>query len=101
MWQGWINLILGAWLIISAFVPSLQTPANLIIVGILAAVFGFWTYKNWQGDIAGILGIWMFLSGIWWNLLSPANFIIVGLLLGICSVWEGLVHPKPTAPHAS
>jgi hypothetical protein len=82
MWQGWLNLILGVWLIISGFVSPLQSPANLIIVGILAAVFGFWSYKNWQGDVIGILG--------------PANFIIVGVLMIIAGLWEGLSHPKPT-----
>lgn len=99
MWQGWINLILGVWLILTGFVSTLQTPLNLIIVGILAVIFGFWTYKNWQGDVAGVLGIWLFLSGVWWNLLSPLNFIIVGVLLGIVGIWEGLVHPKEMTPH--
>lgn len=101
MWQGWINLILGAWLILSGFIPALRTPANIIIVGILAIIFGFWVYKDWRGDVAGILGIWAFLSGVWWNLLSPGNFIIVGLLLGIVGLWEGISHPKPATPHAS
>jgi len=101
MWQGWTNLVLGVWLIISAFVPSLQTPANLIIVGILAAVFGFWTYKDWRGNVSGFLGIWSLLSGVWFNLISPVNFFIVGLLLGISGIWEGLVHPKPSAPRTS
>jgi len=100
MWQGWINLILGLWLILSGLVSALQTPANLIITGVLAVVFGFWTYKNWQGDVAGVLGIWLFLSGIWWNLLSPVNFIVVGLLLGVIGLWEGLIHPREMTPHA-
>jgi hypothetical protein len=96
MWQGWLNLILGVWLIISGFVSPLQSPANLIIVGILAAVFGFWSYKNWQGDVIGILGIWLLLCGIWFGILGPANFIIVGVLMIIAGLWEGLSHPKPT-----
>lgn len=99
MWQGWINLILGVWLIISGFIPSLQTPANFIIIGILAMVFGFWTYKNWLGDAAGILGIWLFLNGVWFHIFSPVNFIIVGVLLAISGLWEGTTHTKQVSPH--
>jgi len=100
MWQGWVNLVLGVWLILSGLITPLQTPANLIIVGLLAAVFGFWTYKDWLGDIAGVLGLWAILSGIWFNLLSPANFLIVGVLLVGSGYWVGFTHSKPATPHA-
>jgi len=96
MWQGWVNLILGAWLILSTFVTALRTPANLIIVGILAVIFGFWTYKDWRGDVAGILGLWSFLCGVWFHIFSPVNFFIVGLVMAISGLWEGLSkHPTP------
>jgi hypothetical protein len=101
MWQGWINLVLGVWLIISGLVSSLQTPANLIITGILVAVFGFWTYKDWLGDIIGVLGLWSLLSGIWFSLFSPANFLIVGVLIGGLGFWEAYLHSKPITPHTS
>ncbi len=94
MWQGWVNLILGIWLIISGFVSSLQTPANLIVVGILATVFGFWAYKMWQGIANGILGLWTLLSGLVFHLLNPTNFIIVGLLMGVFGAWEGYSQRK-------
>jgi len=101
MWQGWINLILGVWLILSAFVAPLQTPANLVIVGILAAVFGFSTFKNWQGDVAGVMGVWAFLCGVWFKVLTPANFLIVGLILAISGLWEGLMTTRHATPHTS
>ncbi len=44
MWQQWVNAILGLWLILSAFLgfsASAQT-TNLVIVGIIVAVLGFW-----------------------------------------------------------
>ena len=42
-WPEWINVILGIWLIIAAFIPSVVTAAaNNIIVGILIAIFGIW-----------------------------------------------------------
>jgi len=42
-WQDWINGLLGIWLVISGFVPSLMTKWNLIIVGVLVAILGFWS----------------------------------------------------------
>jgi len=91
MWQGWINLVLGVWLILSGFISPLQTPANLIIVGILAAICGFWGAKNWKGRINGILGLWIFLSGSVFNLAFSWNFIISGILLSILGIWRAII----------
>lgn len=44
MWQQWVNGVLGLWLILSAFIgftPSAMT-TNLVIVGIVVAILGFW-----------------------------------------------------------
>jgi hypothetical protein len=44
MWQHWINLIAGIWLIISAYVgfsPAAMT-VNLVITGAIVAILGFW-----------------------------------------------------------
>ncbi len=101
MWQGWVNLILGAWLILSAFVPALRTPANLASLGILIAVFGFWVSREWQGKLIGILGIWAFLGGAWFNFLAPGNFIIIGLIVSACGLWCGLRHSGKATPHTS
>lgn len=38
MWQTWVNLIIGLWLIISGVVVKLQRPANFIIVGIIVVI---------------------------------------------------------------
>lgn len=43
MWEQWVNGILGVWLVISPFLglsPNAMT-TNLVIVGILVAIFGF------------------------------------------------------------
>ncbi len=90
MWQGWVNVVLGIWMLISGFVPSLQTPVNLIIVGLLIAVMGFTAYKTWQGIVNGILGLWLFVSGAIIHLMAPANFIIVGLVVALIALWEAL-----------
>jgi hypothetical protein len=91
MWQGWITLVLGMWLLFSLFISSLQTPLNLIIIGILAAVSGFWSSKNWQGWVNGILGLWILLSGSVFNLAFSWNFIISGILLILLGFWRGIL----------
>jgi len=49
-WQGWTAGILGIWLIIAAFIPSLQAHAgnmwNCIIVGVLLMVAGFGAFEG-------------------------------------------------------
>jgi len=94
MWQGWINLVIGVWLVISGIFATLQTPINMIIVGILAAIFGFWAYKMWQGIVNGVLGIWVLLSGLAFNLVIPVNFIVVGIVMGALGVWTGLTRAE-------
>ncbi len=42
MWQGWIDLAVGIWLIISDFIPALRTPTSMLAAGAVAIVFGFW-----------------------------------------------------------
>lgn len=44
MWQAWLNGIIGLWLILSAFLGfgDVAKTWNLVICGILVAVFGFW-----------------------------------------------------------
>ena len=92
MVQGWINLILGIWLIVSGIFTTLHHPINMVITGILAMVFGFWLYKMWQGFVVGLLGLWTILSGLVLNLIVPANLIIVGLVMGLLGLWIGLGH---------
>ncbi|MFH1173272.1 MAG: SPW repeat protein [bacterium] len=45
MWQAWVSGVIGLWLILSAFLGFSNDFMvwNLVITGILVAVFGFWT----------------------------------------------------------
>ncbi|MCI0619584.1 SPW repeat protein [Candidatus Wolfebacteria bacterium] len=45
MWQNWVNGILGLWILISPFVglEGSNMTTNLVIVGIVVAVLGFWS----------------------------------------------------------
>lgn len=44
MWQNWINAILGLWIILSSFLGMSADAmiTNLVIVGIVVAILGFW-----------------------------------------------------------
>ena len=104
MWQGWIDLAVGIWLVVCAFVPGLQTPASMIVPGIAAFVFGFWgaaRVNSWQGTVNGIIGIWLFLSGIAFNLFVLWNFFIAGALVGVLSIWNVARHSEPAQLHTA
>lgn len=92
MWTNWVSLAIGAWIFISGWIPAVQSEWNLIIFGVLAAVFGFASYKNWQGIVNGVAGIWLFLCGIWFMIMAPANFLITGIVMVLLGLWGALYH---------
>jgi len=86
MYQGWIKLIIGVWLIISGLISYLMSPVNMMITGFIVAVCCFESYRLWQAMAIGSLGLWLFMSGIshqlmHTHLVSPINFFCVGILL--------------------
>jgi len=87
MWQGWVNFIVGLWLILSGIIGSLGVSVNYIIAGIIVAVLGFIAAKQWQGIVDGILGLWLILSGILGSLMASANLFIVGIVVAVLSIW--------------
>jgi hypothetical protein len=104
MWQGWMDFAVGVWLIVSGFIPALQTPSSMIVAGIVAFVFGFWgaaRVNSWQGTINGILGVWLFLSGIAFSLIVPWNFFISGAVIGILAIWNVAQHESSGQIHAA
>ena len=48
-WEEWINIILGAWLVISPWVLGISVPAaraNLVVLGLLVMALAF--YEFWE-----------------------------------------------------
>ncbi len=89
MWQGWVNGIVGIWLIVSGLIGGLQQSWNYIIFGAVIAVLGFWSAtRRWQGWVDGVLGVWLIVSGIIASLMAPVNSIIVGIVVAVMSFWE-------------
>ncbi len=98
MWQAWLNIAVGIWLIICAFVPALWTPASMIVPGVVSFVFGFWgggMESSWQGYVNGVIGTWLFLSGIWFMLYEPWNFFLSGIVVTVLAIWNSIQHQHP------
>ncbi len=97
MWQGWIDLADGVWLIIAGFIFSIRTPASMLIAGCVAILFGFWaSTRSWQGAVNGIIGIWLFVSAVWFNLAVPWNFFISGVIVAAMAIWNISAHSTVT-----
>lgn len=86
MWQGWISFIPGLWLIISGIISGIQGPGNMIIVGIITVILGFFLQRRWEGIINGILGIWLCLCAFIPGLITSPNFFITGILIVFISI---------------
>jgi SPW repeat len=97
-WQDVVNLILGAWLLVSPWVlryADQPTPAwNAHIVGIIIIVLAaaaIWAFQKWEEWINALLGLWLIVSP--WLLGFSAmreplwNQIIVGIIVGALALW--------------
>jgi hypothetical protein len=86
MWQGWISLIIGVWLILSGLSSGLQGPFNMVLFGLLAVLVGFFLLRGWEGVFTGIFGIWLIISGFISGFVTAQNFIVIGILISIISI---------------
>jgi hypothetical protein len=101
MWPCRVKIIIGTWLVISGFIPVLQSPINFLVVGFFTAICCFKSGKLWQATITGILGLWIFLCGLSYYIISsalhvvvPANFIIVGIAILVLGIWAMMKQSK-------
>ena len=55
-WQGYVNGIIGLWLILSSFVPALTDQVNLTLSGIVVVALAIWRmvhiYIHWHWPTA-------------------------------------------------
>ncbi len=99
-WPVWINVVVGAWLVISGGLLRFETAPlwNSIIVGIIVAALALWSYfgkQKWAhwGNI--VAGAWLFFSpwilgfadkpGPLWNSL------IFGVIAAADALWGALM----------
>jgi len=99
MWQGWVNGILGLWLIVASFTVTGSKTYNLmngLITGVVLLVLGIWgavSHRCWQGYAIAAIGAWMIVAGIWFpaNYMgNVANDIIAGMAVAVVSFSPGL-----------
>lgn len=95
MWQGWLNLLLGAWIAVAPF-TSLDVPwsrLNDICFGVVAVYVSgtIPVNKVWPAWLGIIAGIWVVISTyfkifmigegyIWSNVISGMAILIAGVL---------------------
>ncbi|MCD6507731.1 SPW repeat protein [Candidatus Poribacteria bacterium] len=112
MWQGWVNLVLGIWMIVAGFVlPVTRTAVgiNFTIVGVIILGFALWTalrrdYLSW---VNVVMGIWAIVAS--WVLpiekaaegaeaaRHPAlwiNYLVVGVIVIVFALLCALRKPK-------
>jgi hypothetical protein len=87
MWQNWVDIVLGIWLILSGLSFPLVTEGNLVITGVLIFIIGLLTLRYFNGMIMVVLGFWMVISGLIISLATPANFIVNGALILLFALW--------------
>ena len=97
-WQDWVELALGAWLLVSPWVLGFQGTEiamwNAVILGGVIAVYAMFELgipKAWEEWISMLLGAWLVVSPFALK-FSAQHFaswdtIIVGVLTAVFAAW--------------
>lgn len=109
-WQDWVELTLGAWLLISPFVLQYSNLAgaaaiNSYVLGILVVAFASGALarpRMWEEGVNFVLGVWLFLSpmalGFSGDDIARWNHVIVGLLICADATMSWLQYPPSGKP---
>ena len=102
MLMYWISFIIGLWFFISGLAPGLVRVWNLLLVGILAIIFGLIAFyqnrKYWQGLVIAIIGLWVLICGFIEIYLVSWNFLLFGIIIAVLGLWAALASGKKSAP---
>jgi hypothetical protein len=97
--RPWINILAGVWAFITGYWVYMLQPLNIVILGAVITVFGFWTYeKEWQGVVNGLIGLWLILSAFFPVLMVPVNLWVSGIVVVVLAVWR-LISVSSHHPH--
>jgi len=107
---GWINLILGVWLIVSPFLlgfAGMGLSRSNVIFGIIIAILSLFQVSSpsestWAGWLSALFGIWVLISPFILGFVGMGalwNGIIVGIVVAIVAIWAATAsssaeHPK-------
>lgn len=109
MTAGWVGLIAGVWLMLSAFFFGAGFMSTAFTVGTLVALFSVieltsMESSSWVSWINGILGIWLIIApfiGAMMGVGALWNSIVLGVVIILVSIWVGtssstmgMGHPK-------
>lgn len=94
----WINLILGAWLIIAPFIGigalSVAASWSSIISGaviVIAAAVAVFRPQAWEEWVNALTGVWLIISpfvlGYVFLTAATWNHVIVGVIVAAMAIW--------------
>jgi hypothetical protein len=105
VWARWLNVILGAWLIISPWVVGPGDPAatwNTLIVGVvilLVALFAFRSADSTPSWLNVVLAVWLIIApwvlGFSSAVGATANSVVLGVIVGLLSLTASLAEAAP------
>ena len=98
LWQDWLSLVLGIWLIVSAWVIGRGAGnaliSNAYIMGLALAAFAIMAlvaFQLWEEWVTLVLGAWLLVSP--WFLGFNAgsvltwNTVLIGIVVTVCAAW--------------
>ncbi len=106
MWQFWVTLIVGLWLLLGSGVAGVNIAKDsyevgYLLAGIVSFVLGLWVFVGpvkgllkVLSAIIGIAGIWLGISAFISGLHGILNAIIVGIVLIVLGFWGGVTKPS-------
>jgi hypothetical protein len=108
---GWINLVLGLWLIASPFVIGFAGTGlsrNNVIFGIIIAILSLFQISSpsesaWSGWLNALFGLWMLVSPFilgFANIGALWNGIILGIVVSVLAIWAATSATSPQQPKA-
>lgn len=95
---GWINFVLGLWLIASPFLIGFSGTGlsrNNVIFGIIVAILSLFQVSSpsesaWAGWLNALFGIWVLVSPFILGFAGMGalwNGIIVGIVVAVLAIW--------------
>ena len=108
MWANWVNFVLGIWLVIAGFIPSITTSKtaslwNDLIVGILVLIFAFVAIsaKKALCWVNVVMGIWLIIAAFIPGIVGKKsgnlwNDLISGIIILAIALIAALQKPKTT-----
>jgi len=92
-WQDAVNVVLGAWLIVSPWAVGYQSElapmVNAFVIGaalIAAALGAIFAPRAWEEWIEGVLGLWLFVSPALLSFTADRGALLSAVITGIVIV---------------